>query len=589
MLYLCGVKCAKGTFEERTINTKQQIYSIMKKGLFLSLIAAVALLASCNKTLQNPEELTVNPSPLVKVGNKVDAEITGTFPEKKFAKKGVLTVTPVLKFEGQEVVGEPVTYVGEKAKENGKTVNYKLGGKYSQSCSFDYVPAMRKSELYLRFDAKVGKKVIEIPDVKIADGVVATDELADARDNKSATTPDKFQRVIQELTEADIKFLIQSAELRSKETKSDEVKALQAAIKDAKNAENKEISKVEVAGYASPDGGMALNEKLAQNRQKVAANFLKKDLKKNKLNNDIESNITAEDWEGFQKAMENSNMQDKDLVLRVLSMYSDPEEREAQIKNLSAVYGTIAEEILPALRRSRLILTTDIIGKSDEEISALAKNEPAQLSVEELLYAATLTEDRAEKMELYAKAANIYNDYRAWNGLGQIYLEGGEIAEARRCFGHAVELQPNDPDVNYNAGVAAMADGDLEKAEEYLGKAAGTKANLNAALGTLYTKKGDYAAAKKAYGNNATNNAAVQQILDEDYAGAAQTLANVREPNATTAYLKAVVGARTNDRAAVIENLKSAIAQDASLKERAADDIEFAKFAEDEAFKAIVK
>jgi len=589
MSYLCGVKCAKGTFEERTINTKQQIYSIMKKGLFLSLIAAVALLASCNKSLQNPEEITVNPSPLVKVGNKVDAEITGTFPEKKFAKKGVLTVTPVLKFEGQEVVGEPVTYVGEKAKENGKTVNYKQGGKYSQSCSFDYVPAMRKSELYLRFEAKVGNKVIEIPDLKIADGVVATDELADARDNKSATTPDKFQRVIQELTEADIKFLIQSAELRSKETKSDEVKALQAAIKDAKNAENKEISKVEVAGYASPDGGMALNEKLAQNRQKVAANFLKKDLKKNKLNNDIESNITAEDWEGFQKAMENSNMQDKDLVLRVLSMYSDPEEREAQIKNLSAVYGTIAEEILPALRRSRLILTTDIIGKSDEEISALAKNEPAQLSVEELLYAATLTEDRAEKMELYAKAANIYNDYRAWNGLGQIYLEGGEIAEARRCFGHAVELQPNDPDVNYNAGVAAMADGDLEKAEEYLGKAAGTKANLNAALGTLYTKKGDYAAAKKAYGNNATNNAAVQQILDEDYAGAAQTLANVREPNATTAYLKAVVGARTNDRAAVIENLKSAIAQDASLKARAADDIEFAKFAEDEAFKAIVK
>ena len=561
----------------------------MKKGLFLSLIAAVALLASCNKTLPNPEQLSVNPNPLVKVGGKVEADITGTFSEKRFAKKGVLVVTPVLKFEGQEVLGEPVTYVGEKAKENGKTVDYKNGGKYSQHCSFDYVPAMRKSELFLRFEAKIGNKEIEIPDLKIADGVIATDELADPRDNRSATTPDKFQRVIQELTEADIKFLIQSAELRSKETKSDEVKALQAAIKDAKNAENKEISKVEVAGYASPDGGMALNEKLAQNRQKVAANFLKKDLKKNKVNNAIESNITAEDWEGFQKAMENSNMQDKDLVLRVLSMYSDPEEREAQIKNLSAVYGTIAEEILPALRRSRLILTTDIIGKSDEEISALAKNEPAQLSVEELLYAATLTEDRAEKMELYAKAANIYNDYRAWNGLGQIYLEGGEIAEARRCFGHAVELQPNDPDVNYNAGVAAMADGDLEKAEEYLGKAAGTKANLNAALGTLYTKKGDYAAAKKAYGNNATNNAAVQQILDEDYAGAAQTLANVREPNATTAYLKAVEGARTNDRAAVIENLKSAIAQDASLKARAADDIEFAKFAEDEEFKAIVK
>ena len=561
----------------------------MKKGLFLGLIAAAVVLASCNKTLPSPEQISVNPNPLEKVGGKVNAEITGTFPQKKFAKKGVLTVTPVLKYDGKEALGEPVTYVGEKAKENGKTVNYKNGGKYSQSCSFDYVPAMRKSELYLRFEAKVGKKVIEIPDVKIADGVVATSELAEAKDNKTAGTPDKFQRVIQELTEADIKFLIQSAELRSSETKSENVKAFQAAIKDAKEAERKEISKIEVAGYASPDGGMDLNEKLAQNRQKAAANFLKKDLKKNKVANAVESKITAEDWEGFQKAMENSNMQDKDLVLRVLSMYSDPEEREAQIKNLSSVYGTIAEEILPALRRSRLILTTDLIGKSDDEIRELAKKDPAQLSVEELLYAATLTNDKAEKMAIYKKAAEQYNDYRAYNGMGQLYFEEGNIAEARRCYAKALEIQPNDPDVNYNAGVAAMADGDLAKAEEYLGKAAGTKANLQAALGTLYTQKGDYNAAKKAYGQSATNNAAVQQILSEDYAAAAKTLDAVKEPNATTAYLKAVVGARTNDKAAVYANLKNAIAQDAKLKARAAQDIEFAKFAEDAEFQAIVK
>ena len=561
----------------------------MKKGLFFGLIAAVVMLASCNKTLQKPDEITVNPSPLEKVGSKVNAEITGTFPAKKFAKKGVLTVTPVLKYDGQEAVGEPVTYVGQKAKENGKTVDYKLGGTYSQSCSFDYVPEMRKCELYLRFEAKVGKKEIKIPDLKIADGIVATSELAEAKDNKTATTPDKFQRVIQELTEADIKFLIQSAELRSSETKNEGVKNLQAAIKDAKEAERKEINKIEVAGYASPDGAQDLNEKLAQNRQKAAANFLKKDLKKNKLNNAIESNITAEDWEGFQKAMENSNMQDKDLVLRVLSMYSDPEEREAQIKNLSSVYGTIADEILPALRRSRLILTTDLIGKSDDEIKEIAKNDPAQLSVEELLYAATLTDDKAEKLALYQKAADQYNDYRAWNSMGQIYFNDGEIAEARRCYAKALEINPNDPDVNYNAGVAAMADGDLDKAEEYFGKAAGTKANLNAALGTLYTQKGDYAAAKKAYGETASNNAAVQQILDEDYAGAAKTLANVKEPNATTAYLKAVVGARTNDKDAVYANLKSAIEQDAKLKTRAAQDIEFAKFAEEEEFQALIK
>ena len=282
-------------------------------------------------------------------------------------------------------------------------------------------------------------------------------------------------------------------------------------------------------------------------------------------------------------------MQDKDLVLRVLAMYSDPEEREAQIKNLSAVYATIAEEILPALRRSRLILTTDLIGKSDDEIRELAANDPAQLSVEELLYAATLTNDKAEKLALYKKAAELYNDYRAWNSMGQIYFQDGEIAEARRCFSKALELNPNDPDVNYNAGIAAMADGDLAKAEEYLGKAAGTKGNLNAALGTLYTQKGDYAAAKQAYGETATNNAAVQQILNEDYAAASKTLDAVKNPNATTAYLKAVVGARTNDVQAVYTNLRAAIAQDAKLKARAAQDIEFAKFAEDPEFQAIVK
>jgi tetratricopeptide (TPR) repeat protein len=561
----------------------------MKKSLFLSLIATVAVLASCSKTLPQPEQIQVNPSPLEKVGNKVNADITGTFPAKKFAKKGVLVVTPVLKYGDQEALGEPVTYVGEKAKENGKTVNYKAGGKYTQSCSFNYVPEMKKSELYLRFKATVGKKEIEIPDLKIADGVMATSELAKANDNKTANTPDKFQRIIQENTEADIRFLIQQANIRNSETKSDEMKALQAAIKDAKENERKEINKIEVSGYASPDGGLNLNEKLAKNRQSASQKFLQKTLKKNKVQNAVEANITAEDWEGFQKAMENSNIQDKELVLRVLSMYSDPEEREAQIKNLSAVYKTIADEILPALRRSRLILTTDLIGKSDDEIRALVKNDPSQLSVEELLYAATLTDKTAEKKDIYNKVAQQYGDYRAYNNLGELYFNEGNVAEARRCYAKALAIQPNDPDVNYNAGVAAMADGDLAKAEEHLGKAAGTKADLNSALGTLYTMKGEYAAAKNAYGSKATNNAAVQQILDEDYAAARKTLDNVKEPNATTAYLKAVVAARTNDRANVIANLRNAVNQDASLKARAVADIEFSKFAEDEEFKAIVK
>ena len=560
----------------------------MKKGLFLSLIA-VAMLASCSKTLPQPEQISVNPSPLAVVGDKVSADITGTFPVKKFAKKGVLTVTPVLKYEGGEAVGSPVTYVGEKVKENGTTVSYNAGGQYTQSCSFDYVPAMDKCELFLRFTAKVGKKEVEVPELKIADGLVATVKLAKASDNKSVVTPDKFQRVIQQMQEADIKFLIQQANLRSSETKSQQMQDLQAAIKEADQNERKAINKLEVSGYASPDGGMDLNEKLAGQRQKNAQNFLQKQLKKDKVNATIASDITAEDWAGFQTLLENSNMQDKELVLRVLGMYTDPEEREAQIKNLSSVYSTIADEILPALRRSRLILTTDLIGKSDEEILNFLKSDPSQLSVEEMLYAATLTNDNAEKIATYQKVADQFNDFRAFNNMGMIYFEQGNVAEARRAYNKALAIEPQNADVNFNAGVAAMADGDWAKAEEHFGKAAGTQGNLAAAMGTLYTMKGDYKAAKSAYGQAATNNAAVQQILDEDYAGARQTLANVKEPNGVTAYLQAVVGARTNDRNAVYSNMKEAVAKDASLKARAQNDIEFAKFAEDAEFQAIVK
>ncbi|MBQ3997874.1 MAG: tetratricopeptide repeat protein [Paludibacteraceae bacterium] len=560
----------------------------MKKGLFLSLIAAVVMLASCG-TVPGPDELVVNPNPLELKGGKVHAEITGTFPAKKFAKNGVLVVTPVLKFDGREVLGTPVTYVGEKVKENGKAVNYKKGGKYTQEFDCVYEPAMINSELYLRFEARKGKKVIEIPDLKVADGVLTTPELAKANDNLTATTPDKFQRIIQALTQADIMFLIQSADLRSSEKKSDAVKALEAAIKDAMADEKKEVNQLEVSGYASPDGGLDLNEQLANKRRNVTVDFLKRELKKDKLSVEFAGDVTPEDWAGFQEEVANSNIQDKELILRVLSMYSDPEEREAQIKKLSSVFPVLADQILPKLRRSRLILTTDIIGKSDDEIRALAANDPAQLNVEELLYAATLTNDNASKLAIYQKAAELYNDYRAYNGMGQIYFAEGNVAEARRSFAKALEIEPNDPDVNYNAGLAAMADGDLQKAEEYLGKAGGTKANLSATLGTLYTMKGNYPEAKRAYGESATNNAAVQHILDQDYDAARRTLANVKEPNATTAYLKAVVAARTNDKDGVYTNLRDAIAQDAQFKARAQQDIEFAKFAEDAQFQAIVK
>ena len=562
----------------------------MKKSLkVFASVMAFAILTSCGTAVQ-PEQVTVNPSPLAVVGNLVEADITGTFPVKKFGTKAVLTVTPVLKYNGTEAVGQSVTYVGEKAKENGTVVSYKEGGKFSLKASFEYVPEMAKSELYLRFVAKSGNKTVVIPDMKIADGVLSTAKMAEAEDVPAQVTSDKFQRIIQEVQEADIKFLIQQSSLRNSELKAQALKDLNAAIKDADTTANKAINKLEVAGYASPDGEEDLNAKLANARQANAQKYLQKQLKKAKVDATVESNVTAEDWAGFQAAMEASNIQDKELVLRVLSMYTDPEEREAQIKNLSAVFKTIADEVLPALRRSRLILTTDLIGKSDEEIAALAANDPAALNVEELLYAATLTTNNDEKLDIYKKAVAQYaNDYRTHNNLGMVYFAQGNLAEANRCYAKALQLEPNNPDVNYNAGLAAMAENDLEKAEAYLGKAAGTEGDLSAAMGTLYTMKGDYAAAEKAYGNTASNNAAVQQILNEEYEAALQTLAKVEKPNATTAYLTAVVGARQNNRDAVYANLKVAVERDANLKVKAQNDIEFAKYQAEEAFQAIVK
>jgi Flp pilus assembly protein TadD len=562
----------------------------MKKTLKLfASVMAFAILTSCGAPVQ-PESVKVNPDPLAVVGNKVEADITGTFPAKSFSKKAVMTVTPVLVYEGGEAVGKSITLVGEKAKENGTAVSYKEGGKFSLKASFDYVPAMDKSELVLRYTVTNGKKVVELPEQKVADGVVATVKLTAAEDVKTQVTADKFQRIIQEVQEADIRFLIQQSTLRNSELKSQEMKDLHAAIKDADTTANKAINKLEVAGYASPDGEQDLNEKLANARQAQSQKYLQKQLKKAKVDATIESNVTAEDWDGFQKAMEASNIQDKDLVLRVLSMYGDPEERETQIKNLSAVFKTIADDVLPALRRSRLILTTDLIGKSDEEIATLAKNDPAALNVEELLYSATLTDNADEKLAIYKKAAELYaNDYRAHNNLGLVYFAQGNVAEARRCYAKALQLDAANADVNYNAGIAAMAEGDLAKAEEHLGKAAGTSGDLKAAMGTLYTMKGDYPAATSAYGNTASNNAAIQQILNEDYAAALQILAKVEKPNATTAYLTAVVGARQNNRDAVYENLSLAISRDAQLKARAQKDIEFAKYAADEKFQTIVK
>lgn len=570
----------------------------MKKQLFFALTLVLAMVfSSCNKDLTplDPSLFTCTPNPLVEKAGKVDATITGTFPVKYFAKNATVTVTPVLVYNGTETKGAATVFQGEKVKSNNKVIAYKAGGKYTIQTSFAYVPEMAKSELYLDFSVSTSKKTYTIPRVKVADGVMATAQLvqksfaaADAA-NGPIIIADKFQRVIQEMQEADIKFLIQQANLQTKETKAEDVVALTKKIKAISESTNQKVAGFEISGYASPDGSVEINTNLAEKRQKVTADFLNKELKKLKTSVTIDSKFTAEDWDGFQKLMEGSSIQDKQLILSVLSMYTDPEQRETEIKNLSNVFKSIADVILPELRRSRLKLTVDVTGKSDAEIAQLAKEDASKLSLEELLYAATLTSDLAEKADIYTKATEKAPDcFRTFNNLGAVKYQQGKIDEAARLFDKALALKSN-ADVNYNAGLCALAKGDLAKAEVNFGNAAGTKGNLSNALGTISIIKGDYAKAKTFFAKTNTNNAAILQILDGNYNGARTTLDAVAQPDALTSYLGAIVGARTNNRDAVYAGLRKAVSMDAAYKAKADKDIEFAKFNTEDQFKAIVK
>ena len=564
----------------------------MTKKLYLPLLMAmvVALFSSCSKKMGelSADYFTVTPQVLEAVGGKVPATINGKFPEKYFNKKAVVEVTPVLKWNGGEAKGQPATFQGEKVEGNDQTISYKMGGSYTMKTSFDYVPEMAKSELYLEFKATIGKKVVTIPAVKVADGVISTSELVNNTlgNANPALGEDAFQRIIKEKHDANIMFLIQQANIRSSELKT--AKEFNKEVANVNEAANKKISNIEVSAYASPDGGVSLNTTLAENRESNTTKMLSKDLKKAKIDAPIDAKYTAQDWEGFQELVSKSNIQDKELILRVLSMYQDPAQREQEIKNISSVYKNLADDILPQLRRSRLTLNYEIIGKSDEEIAKLASSNPSELNVEELLYAATLTNDPAKQEAIYTQATKQFpNDYRAFNNLGKLAYQAGNVDKAESYFKKAASVNAS-PEVNMNLGLISLIKGDKAAAETYFGKAAGTK-ELGESMGNLYIAQGQYERAVNSFGDSKTNSAALAQILAKDYNKAKNTLANVERPDAYTDYLMAVLGARTNNSSMVTSSLKSAVAKDPSLAKKAATDLEFAKYFTNADFMSIAK
>ena len=548
---------------------------------FALFCAGIMMFASCKNFQVKEEYFVVDPNPLEVKGGQVEYKVTGTFPEKTFIKNVVCTATPELRWEGGSVKGEPVTLQGEKIEGNNQVIEWVEGGSFTYNGSFKYQPEMAESELWVTFEATKKGKAIEVEPVHIADGVNATAELYSetAKGANTAGSKDAFQRIIKQAQDANIMFVIQQANVRSSETNSDAVKALKESLKNfAADTKNYAIDNVEISAYASPDGGVKLNDKLAAQREKNAASYAKNEVKRAKSTAAIESKYTAQDWDGFKELVEKSNLQDKDLILRVLSMYDDPEKREAEIKNLSAVYKDLAADILPQLRRARLTLNYQIIGRSDEEIQEAYKSDASVLSVEELLYAATLTEDKAAKKDIYTTASKNYpNDYRAFNNLGEIAYKDGDYATAETNFKKALSIKADAPEVNTNMGLLCLAQNKPEEAQTYFAKGGESKEN-NEALGNMYIAQGQYERALTALKGSNTNGEALAMIMTKDYAGAQKVLAAVKNPDANTAYLEAVVAARTKDAAAVDQKLKKAVSLDSSLKDKAKKDKEFADY-----------
>lgn len=552
---------------------------MQKKNLLFLSAASLLLMTSCSKLgLLSADNFTVVPNPLETQAGQVPATINGTFPEKYMKKKAVVTVTPELRYaDGQVAKGQSATFQGEKVMGNDQTISYKVGGRYTMKTAFDYVPEMQKSEMYLTFDARIGKKQQKVPAVKVANGVIATSELyrKTLASENGCIAPDTFQRVNEKKQEANIKFLINQANIRKSELKNNSVKEFVEMLKKINaDREGFNVQNVEIQAYASPEGGVKLNDKLAGNRKNESEKYVKNTLKRTKVNADIDAHYTAQDWDGFQKLVAASDLQDKEVILRVLSMYEDPQEREQQIRNMSAGFRELADGILPELRRSRLIINYETIGRSDEQIKAQYSEDASKLSADELLYSATLDEPVAKQEEIYKKTAETYpNDYRAYNNLAALALAKGDTAKAREYAQKAASLGANTPEAQANLGLLSLIDGNVQDAERAIAKSSGSE-SVNQAIGTLAIAKGDYAQAEKAFAKVNSNTAALAQLLNKNYDAAAKTLDRVENPNAMTDYLHAVVAARRGNKFAASSYLKEALQKDPSLKQYAENDLE---------------
>ncbi len=555
----------------------------MKKSvIFVTLGTSLLVLGGCSKKLGNfsSDYFSTNPTPLETVGEQVPATITANVPAKFMPKNAKVVATPVLAWDGGSVSSTPVLFQGENVRDNGQIISYKVGGQAVIPFNVEYQPGMESSELFLDFNVDQNGKQYTVPRVKVGYGVIATSTLASAATVNPAQSASNYERIIQEKYAAEIKFLINQANIRANQTSAADYIDLNKALTQANAAPNKEIAGIMIHSYASPDGSLAFNTELAEKRESNTVNYMERQLAKDKITEfgELTSSFTPEDWEGFQNLVEKSNIQDKELILGVLKMYKDPEERERELRHLASVFDELADQILPALRYSKIVATVNVIGKSDAEMAQIFDTKPQDLTCDELLYLATLTNDSARKLAIYQKAAELYpNDYRTFNNLGMVAYETGNYQVAKEAFAKAARLAPNNKEVEMNMGLMNLLEGNYAKAQEQIGGAAGVP-EAKDALGVYYLTQGDVNKAVSTFGDSKTNNAALAQLLAKDYSKAKATLAAVPNPDATTYYIAALLGARTNNESMVATNLREAFKLDPSLKTRAENDMEFANF-----------
>ncbi|MDG5799067.1 hypothetical protein QA597_01665 [Marinilabiliaceae bacterium ANBcel2] len=569
----------------------------MKIFTYLTLAAVLAGCSSLDKMKRNAEDVnyTVTPEVLEAHGGEVDVNIRVQIPSGYFDRRATLEATPVLVYDGGETEFPSYTLQGDRVEGNAQVISRSDGGQVNYENTVPYNENMRVSDLVIRITASKGDDQVEFEPYKVAEGVISTSEMYAEEGIKSAIGADGFERITPLSKEAQILYLIHRSNVRNSELRKDEIKAINDFIEEVKETENKNFKGVDISAYASPDGPIDLNTRLAEAREESAKSYLARQLRRASVEEASDDSFfdlrnTPEDWEGFRELVQQSDIADKDAIIRVLSTHTDPEVREREIKNMASTYEVLADEILPKLRRAQMSVNAEVIGKSDEEISNLASSNPLELNIEEILYAATLTDDKETQLEIYRAAASQFeNDWRTHNNVGYILYKKGELNNAKTAFERANSVKANEPVVMNNLGAIALREGNIDEAEEYFDAAAGIGEELDHNLGVVAISKGMYDEAVRYYGNSTSCNAALAKILAGNYDSALSTLnANPQEVGLKY-YLKAIIGVRTNDSDMMFDNLRTAVELNEELKEYAATDMEFAQYFGDATFRSIVQ